>query len=357
MQKIIHIDCDCFYASVEMRDDPSLRNLPIAIGGESDRRGVIATCNYQAREYGVHSAMASANARRLCPGLILIHPKMDKYREASQQIRRIFFDYTDLVEPLSQDEAFLDVSDCQRCHGSATLIAREIRQRIQAEVGVTASAGVAPNKFLAKVASDWRKPDNQTVITPDDIADFVYRLPVHKIFGVGKVTAAKLKRMGIVTCGDIQRRELLDLVDRFGIFGQRLYQLSRGEDNRPVKPHQRRKSLSVEHTYPEDLPDVERCMVKLPELLVELKGRLRRVDDSYLITKQFVKIKYNDFSTTTLERSSDKTLSLESFQVLLAEAFPRGDRPVRLLGLGVRFVDLNSDQTFVQLELFGAISH
>ena len=352
MRKIIHIDCDCFYASVEMRDDPSLRELPIAIGGESDRRGVIATCNYHAREYGVRSAMPTAHARRLCPGLILIPPKMDKYREAAQCIRKIFFEYTDLVEPLSLDEAFLDVSDCRQCRGSATLIAGEIRQRIEQQVGVTASAGVAPNKFLAKIASDWRKPDQQTVIAPDEVAAFVYRLPVSKIFGVGKVTAAKLERMGIVTCGDLQQRELLELVERFGVFGQRLHQLSRGEDNRPVKPHRRRKSLSVEHTYTKDLPDVGSCVAKLPELLVELKGRLRRVDDSYLITKQFVKIKYDDFTTTTLERNSDKTLSLESYRALLEQAYPRGNRPVRLLGLGVRFVDLNSDQTFVQLELF-----
>ena len=356
MRKIIHIDCDCFYASVEMRDDPSLRELPLAIGGESDRRGVIATCNYPAREYGVRSAMATAHARRLCPGLILIAPQMDKYRDAARQIRKIFFDYTDLVEPLSQDEAFLDLSDCRQCRGSATLIARQIRRRIEAEVGVTASAGVAPNKFLAKIASDWRKPDNQFVITPGEVADFVYRLPVSKIYGVGKVTAGKLQQMGIVTCGDLQKRELLELVEQFGVFGQRLYQLSRGEDNRPVKPRRRRKSLSVEHTYPQDLPDLAACLAKLPELLVELKGRLRRVDDSYLVTKQFVKIKYGDFTATTLERSGDKTLSLASYRALLEEAFPRGNRAVRLLGLGVRFVDLSTDPALVQLELFPPVS-
>ena len=355
MRKIIHIDCDSFYASVEMRDDLSLRDYPIAIGGESDRRGVVATCNYLAREYGVCSAMATSRARRLCPGLILIPPQMDKYREASRQIRKIFFEYTELVEPLSQDEAFLGVSDSEHCRGSATLIAGEIRQRIEREVGVTASAGVAPNKFLAKVASDWRKPNGQTVITPADVDAFVHQLPVNRIFGVGKVTAVKLERMGIITCGELQQRTLLELVDRFGVFGQRLYQLSRGEDSRPVKPHRRRKSLSVEHTYPKDLPDIASCVAKLPELLVELKGRLRRVDDSYLIIKQFVKIKYDDFVSTTLERSNDKALSQQSFQLLLEEAFPRGNRPVRLLGLGVRFVDLstdNSDQDFVQLELF-----
>lgn len=352
MRKIIHIDCDCFYASVEVRDDPSLRSLPIAIGGQSDRRGVIATCNYPAREYGVRSAMATAHAKRLCPGLVMVPPSMEKYREAAHQIRRIFFDYTELVEPLSLDEAFLDVSDSEHCKGSATLIAREIRERIYREVGVTASAGIAPNKFLAKVASDWQKPNGQFVITPKDVAGFVEQLPVNKISGVGKVTTAKLNRLGVQTCGDLQQLPLTELVEKFGVFGQRLYQLSRGEDDRPVKSHRRRKSLSVEHTYPIDLPDIEGCIAQLPALLVELKGRLRRVDESYLVTKQFVKIKYNDFTSTTLERACDKSLSRDSYQALLEEAFPRGNKPVRLLGLGVRFVDLASDQMGVQLELF-----
>ncbi|MGS2722530.1 DNA polymerase IV [Porticoccus sp. GXU_MW_L64] len=351
MRKIIHIDCDCFYASVEMRDDPSLRDLPIAIGGQSDRRGVIATCNYPAREYGVRSAMASAHARRLCPGLILIPPHMDKYRQAAQQIRKIFFSYTELVEPLSQDEAFLDVSDCQQCRGSATLIAQQIRQRIVDEVGVTASAGIAPNKFLAKIASDWHKPNGQLVITPDEVADFVHRLPVNKIFGVGKVTAKKLERMGILTCADLQRHDLTTLVEAFGVFGQRLHQLSRGEDERPVKPHRRRKSLSVEHTYAADLPDTKSCVNKLPELLVELKGRLRPVDDSYQVVRQFVKVKFNDFTVTTLERANDPKLTLDSFAVLLHEAFARGNRPVRLLGIGVRFVDTQPERDFIQLDL------
>ncbi len=352
MQKIIHIDCDSFYASVEMRDDPLLRDLPIAVGGASDRRGVVATCNYVAREYGVRSAMPTAHARRLCPGLVTIPPNMEKYRQAAQQIRRIFFEYTELVEPLSLDEAFLDVSNCEQCKGSATLIAREIRSRIQQQVGVTASAGIAPNKFLAKIASDWRKPNGQFVITPDQVQDFVRELPVKKIFGVGKVTAARLERLGIATCADLQLLDLVVLVEKFGVFGQHLFALSRGEDTRPVKPHRRRKSLSVENTYATDLPDLDSCLAKLPQLLVEMKGRLRRVDDSYLVTKQFVKIKFSDFSTTTIERSSEKSLSLDSYRELCKEAFSRGKQPVRLLGLGVRFIDLNTDQQGVQLDLF-----
>ena len=194
-----------------MRDDPSLLHLPIAIGGKSDRRGVIATCNYKARQFGVHSAMPTGHALRLCPDLVVIPGTMAKYREAAQQIRQIFYRYTDKVEPLSLDEAYLDVTDCNECQGSATLIAQQIRQQIATEVGVTASAGIAPNKFLAKVASDLNKPDGQFVITPDDIDEFVEKLEVKRIFGVGKVTNEKLRRLGIITCGDLQQRDLVEL--------------------------------------------------------------------------------------------------------------------------------------------------
>ena len=203
MRKIIHCDCDCFYAAVEMRDDPSLRDLPIAIGGKSDRRGVVATCNYRAREYGVRSAMPTGQALKLCPDLVVVPGTMAKYREAAQQIRQIFYRYTDKVEPLSLDEAYLDVTDCTECQGSATLIAQEIREVIAREVGVTASAGIAPNKFLAKVASDLNKPDGQYVITPPEIDAFVETLKVKRISGVGKVTNEKLRRLGIETCGDL----------------------------------------------------------------------------------------------------------------------------------------------------------
>ena len=199
-RKIIHCDCDCFYASVEIRDDPSLAGLPVAVGGSPERRGVITTCNYVAREYGVHSAMPSAHARRLCPGLVILPPDFDKYRAASRQIRQIFYDYTDLVEPLSLDEAFLDVSAASACHGSATLIARDIRRRVRAEVGITISAGVAPNKFLAKVASDWNKPDGDFVVLPEQVDAFVAALPVRRISGVGKATAERLSGMGVSIC-------------------------------------------------------------------------------------------------------------------------------------------------------------
>jgi DNA polymerase-4 len=351
-RKIIHCDCDCFYAAVEMRDDPSLRSYPIAIGGKSDRRGVVATCNYKAREYGVRSAMPTGQALKLCPDLVVVPGTMAKYREASMKIRQIFYRYTDKVEPLSLDEAFLDVTDCTQCSGSATLIAQEIRRTIAEEVGVTESAGVASNKFLAKVASDLNKPDGQYVITPQNIAAFVQQLEVKRINGVGKVTNEKLLRLGVKTCGDLQRFELLDLVDKFGVFGKRLHDLCRGIDNRPVNANSRRKSLSVERTYSGDLADQAACMLKLPELLLELRSRLRQVHSDYIVTKQFLKIKFNDFTSTTLERAMTEGLPLESFEALFDEAWQRGARPVRLMGLGVRFIDSGEPGRALQLDLF-----
>ena len=352
IRKIIHCDCDCFYAAVEMRDDPSLRQYPIAIGGKSDRRGVVATCNYKAREYGVRSAMPTGQALKLCPDLVVVPGTMAKYREASMKIRQIFYRYTDKVEPLSLDEAFLDVTECTQCSGSATLIAEEIRRTIAEEVGVTASAGVASNKFLAKVASDLNKPDGQYVITPQNIAAFVKQLEVKRINGVGKVTNEKLSRLGVKTCVDLQAFELLDLVDKFGVFGKRLHDLCRGIDNRPVNANSRRKSLSVERTYSGDLADQPACMLKLPELLLELRSRLRKVDSDYIVTKQFLKIKFNDFTSTTLERAATDSLPLESFEGLFDEAWQRGARPVRLMGLGVRFIDAGEPGRALQLDLF-----
>ena len=335
-----------------MRDDPSLRDLPIAIGGKSDRRGVVATCNYKAREYGVRSAMPTGQALRLCPDLVVVPGTMSKYQTAAQHIREIFYRYTDKVEPLSLDEAYLDVTDCNECQGSATLIAQEIRQVIAREVGVTASAGVAPNKFLAKVASDLNKPDGQYVITPSEVDAFVVRLDVKCLFGVGKVTSDRLWRLGIATCGDLRQRSVVELVEYFGVFGRRLHDLSFGRDDREVKSDSRRKSLSVERTYSDDLADLPAILRKLPDLLVELRSRLRRVDADYLVIKQVVKIKFHDFTITTVERQVVKGLPIEAFEELCIQAWERGGRPVRLIGVGVRFLDTRDEGRAVQLELF-----
>lgn len=351
-RKIIHCDCDSFFASVEMRDDPSLRSLPIAVGGASDRRGVIATCNYLAREYGVRSAMPTAHARRLCPDLVLLPPRFDAYREASKQIRRIFFDYTDLVQPLSLDEAFLDVSDSDHCRGSATLIAEEIRQRISDEVGVTASAGIAPNKFLAKIASDLNKPNGQFVIRPQQVEEFVISLPVSKIFGVGKVTADRMQRMGIKTCADLRHYSLASLIHEFGKFGHRLYELCRGIDHRPVSVDDQRKSVSVEQTYPADLPSLDDCLHHLDELLVDLRARVLNLSSRYLPVRVFVKLKFDDFEITTLERALNQLLTRQLLEPLLTEAWQRRQRPVRLLGIGVKLFDQQAPGVMEQLPLF-----
>jgi DNA polymerase-4 len=351
MRKIIHCDADCFYASVEMRDDPSLRDRPIAVGGSSDRRGVISTCNYEARKFGVHSAMPSSTAKRLCPDLIILPGRMEVYKDVSQHMRHIFYDYTELVEPLSLDEAFLDVSDSSLHHGSATLIAKEIRQRVKNELGITISAGIAPNKFLAKVASDWNKPDGQFVIPPADVQAFVTKLPVKKIYGVGKAMAAKLAEINIFTCEDIQKFSVFELSQRFGVMGSRLYNLSRGIDDREVTVGRRRKSLSVENTFTHDLRDIDRCLNELPLLAQQLVTRLRRVEDDYKVVKLFVKIKFNDFTSTTIERSKS-SVSLVDLQELCKEAYARKNMPVRLLGVGVSFIDLREDQAFFQLDLF-----
>ena len=219
-------------------------------------------------------------------------------------------------------------------------------------MGVTASAGIAPNKFLAKVASDLNKPDGQYVITPPEIDAFVEKLKVKRIFGVGKVTNEKLRRLGIETCGDLQQRPLLELVDKFGVFGKRLHDLSFGRDNREVNASSRRKSLSVERTYSDDLADQAACLQKLPDLLLELRSRLRRIDSDYLVTKQLIKMKFSDFTSTTVERQVVKDLPIESFEDLCLQAWERGGRSVRLLGLGVRFVDTRDEGRAVQLDLF-----
>jgi DNA polymerase IV len=334
-RKIIHCDCDCFYASVEMRDDPSLRGRPLAVGGQPEQRGVVATCNYEARHYGVHSAMSSALALRKCPDLLIIPPAMEKYRIASRQIMAIYRDYTAEVEPLSLDEAYLDVTHTDRCKGSATLMANEIRERVRETVGVTVSAGIAPNKFVAKIASDWNKPDGLYVVRPHQVDAFVAALPVRKIFGVGKVTAAKLEKLGLVTCEQLRAWPLVDLHRQFGVFGTRLFELSRGLDERPVRSHQERKSISVETTYVTDLRTLEECTAELTRLAGQLDARIERAQAAAEVRKLFVKIRFADFQRTTVECVGTVT-HLPTLLALLEKGLIRRDRSVRLLGVGVR---------------------
>lgn len=355
VRKIIHCDCDCFYASVETRDNPALAGKPVAVGGRAEKRGVIATCNYEARAFGVHSAMSTARALQLCPQLILLPPDFERYRAASRQILAIYRDYTPLVEPLSLDEAYLDVTGVDRCQGSATLMAQEIRARIRAEVGITASAGIAPNKFLAKVASDWNKPDGQFVVRPQDVDAFVAVLPVNKIFGVGKVTAAKLNRLGAHTCGDLRAWDLAELTREFGSFGAGLHRLCRGIDNREVKPDRIRKSLSVETTYATDLSDLAACQAALPALIEEFGRRFERAREVRPVHKAVVKIKFADFSQTTVECVANAP-DAAVWQGLLAEGHARRGLPVRLLGVGVRFAEgAEAEKEARQIGLFGEL--
>jgi DNA polymerase-4 len=354
MRKIIHCDADCFFVALEVRDDPDLRGLPVAVGGDPGRRGVISTCSYEARAFGVRSAMASAHAKRLCPQLIILSHSMAKYREASMVMRRIFSDYTDVIEPLSMDEAYLDVTATHHCLGSATLIAKDIRRRIYQDVGITVSAGVAVNKFLAKVASDWQKPDGLTVVEPDRMRFFLKHLPVTSIPGVGPAAAKKFYARGIVTCHDLQQVDATELSQLFGQFGERLYHLSRGDDDRPVKAREQRKSLSVEHTLSRDLQSVEQCYPLLSQLLTTLSGRLATIDQPRLVNKCFIKITFADFEKTTLETSVN-ALSMVLCRQLLSQAWQRYQKPIRLLGLGVRFVDTVAVEPS-QLSLFGTVA-
>ena len=349
-RKIIHCDCDCFYAAVEMRDDPSLAAKPVAVGGRAESRGVIAASNYPARAYGVRSAMPTAHALRLCPQLVLLPPDFVRYRAASRQILAIYRDYTPLVEPLSLDEAYLDVTGVDRCAGSATRMAEQIRARVRAEVGLTVSAGVAPNKFIAKIASDWNKPDGLFVVAPEAVDAFVVALPVSRLFGVGKVTAARLEALGVHTCGELRAFDQLTLVRHFGRFGVALYRMCRGEDRRAVQPNRIRKSLSVEATFADDLADVATCQAALAALLDELTVRRTRTLEPGPVHKLFVKARFDDFSHTTVECVAEEPWALR-WDSLLREAFGRRQRPVRLLGVGVRYLPPQAGAG-VQLDMF-----
>lgn len=332
---------DCFYAAIEQRENPALAGRPVAVGGGS-RRGVVCTCSYEAREFGVRSAMPGFKALELCPHLIFLPVRFDLYRAESDRIKKILHDYTALVEPLSLDEAYLDVTGADRY---AWEIAREIRSRIKEETGLTASAGVAPNKMLAKIASDWRKPDGQFAITPDQIEDFVRELPVEKVWGIGPKTSAKFRAAGIFTCGDLQKTSLSELIRQHGKWGEELYHLCRGRDERPVVPGRVRKSLSNERTYPENLGNLAACQQALKELIQELKADLDAKAQSRPLAKAFVKVKFADFTQTTREGLT-RDVSEPFYLELLEAAWHRGEgKGVRLLGAGVRFADESRSAT------------
>ncbi len=351
-RKIIHIDQDCFYAAVEIRDNPRLKGKPVAVGGRAEGRGVLTTANYEARKYGVKSAMPTSRAVKICPQLILVPINFSKYRAESQKIRSIFKQFTDKIQPLSLDEAYLDVTHCKQFDGSATLIAKEIRRLIFEKTRLTASAGIAENKFLAKVASDWNKPNGQLTIHPSRTLEFVTALPVNKIPGVGKVTTKKMHNLGIKTCADLQRMSAEQLSYHFGSWGLRLYDICRGIDHREVKQREKSKSLSVENTYGKDLNSLTDCQKKLLQLFRELEERLENSKKDYVINSLVVKVKFFDFTQTTLERSKYKIPNLEHYTEMLTDAYYRESKPVRLIGLGVKFESKKSPKKTAQLDLF-----
>ncbi len=339
-RKIIHVDMDAFYASVEQRDNPELRGRPVAVGGGV--RGVVTAASYEARKYGVRSAMPSVTARRRCPGLVFVKPRFDAYREVSHQIRAIFADYTPLVEPLSLDEAYLDVTEDLKGIGIATVIAEEIRARIRAETGLTASAGVSYNKFLAKLASDQNKPDGLCVITPAKGEAFVAGLPVKRFHGIGPKTAEKMARLGIVTGADLRAQSLAFLQHHFGSSGPYYHDLARGICHRQVRADRPYKSVSAEDTFLEDLSDPDALLAELDRI-----GRhvwTKRVVGKGLSGRTVnLKVKYADFQIITRARSLDRPVSgeaefLEIGAVLLRSLLPPV-KSIRLLGLGLSGLD------------------
>ena len=351
LRKIIHIDMDAFFASVEQRDNPKLRGKPVVVGGQPDSRGVVAAASYEVRAFGVHSAMPCAQAYRLCNDTIFVRPRFDVYREVSDQVRTIFSDYTDLVEPLSLDEAYLDVSEHAQLKsmasatgildGSATAIANEIRARIFNELELTSSAGISYNKFLAKIASDINKPNGFFVIKPEDALAFIGRLPVKKINGVGAVTEKKMHTQGIYLGADLRRKSLLELQQLFGKSGQHFHNIARGIDERPVKSARKRKSLGSERTFSEDLVDLNVISARLKELA---KGLSRTMLDRGLKIKTItIKLKYSSFvqvtRSKTLDRYVDSLTSLEETFKQLLETTEAGTTPIRLLGLSVSNFD------------------
>ena len=340
-RKIIHVDMDAFYASVEQMDNPRLKGLPLAVGG-SENRGVVAAASYEARKFGVRSAMSGKQAAQNCPGLIFVPPRFDRYKEISLKIRAIFFEYTDLVEPLSLDEAYLDVTFNKKGNPSASLIAQEIRQRIYNEVGLTASAGISINKFVAKIASDYNKPNGQKTVNPDEVVAFLENLEIKKFYGIGKVTKEKMYQNGIFTGFDLKQKTIEFLETNFGKSGIHYYNIVRGIHNSEVQPNRISKSVAAEHTFAENLTSEIFMTQKLEQIAAELEKRLRKHNISGKTVT--LKIKFSDFSTQTRSKTlpyfiADKGLLFETAKELLYQN--KMKESVRLLGISLN--NLNTE--------------
>lgn len=354
MTKIIHIDMDCFYAAIEMRERPELRGKPMAVGYSHLNRGVLTTANYEARKFGVKSAMPTKTAVKLCPHLIMVEPRFELYSEESGQLRDIFSKYTSRIEPIALDEAYLDVTEnLIAFQGSATLLAQALQREIFSSRQLTASAGVAPNKFLAKVASDWNKPAGLTVISDRQVMEFVKKLSVRSIPGVGPKNFAKLEQAGLLTCEDVQKIELFELKRKFGSFGVDLYFLSRGIDERPVESERPRRSLSVENTFEKDLVSWHQVSDEIDKIYDELVSRLEELETAHY-SSLFIKVKTAQFKVFTREEKWTGRLNKNIFFSLFKKWQEPLSTPLRLIGMGVRFRQgdkLHTDGNQLELNL------
>lgn len=346
-RKIIHVDMDAFYASVEQMDHPELKGKPLAVGG-SEVRGVVSAASYEARKFGVRSAMSGVQAKRNCPELVFVKPRFDRYKEISNKIRKIFHEYTDLVEPLSLDEAYLDVTQNKKGNPSASLIAQEIRKRIFEEVGLTASAGISVNKFVAKIASDYNKPNGQKTVSPEEVEAFLEQLDIKKFYGIGKVTRERMYHLGIFTGKDLKSKSKEFLEEHFSKSGLHFYNIVRGIHNSAVKPNRIAKSVAAEHTFDENLTSEIFMLERLERIADELEKRLKK----YNISGKTVtlKIKYSDFTTQTRSKTlpyfiSDKGLLLEAAKELLYQE--RMKESVRLLGISLNNLNTEIKKTVV----------
>jgi DNA polymerase-4 len=350
-RKIIHVDMDAFYASVEQLDNPDLRGKPVAVGG-SEKRGVVSAASYEAREFGVKSAMSGMLAKQKCPHIIFVPPRFDRYKEVSSKIREIFYDYTDLVEPLSLDEAYLDVTVNKKGNPSASLIAQEIRNRIWEELELRASAGISINKFLAKVASDINKPNGQKTIPPEEVISFLESLPVNKFYGVGKVTAAKMHNLGIFTGNDLKQKSLVELTKLFGKSGSSYYNIVRGIHHSAVKPNRTRKSIAAERTFSDNISSEVFMLEKLNKIAEELERRMMRSNTKGKTVT--LKIKYSDFTQQTRSKTiSEYIQKREEFMPIVKELLYQEQmkNSVRLLGISFGNLDTEKKEpVWVQLK-------
>ena len=349
-RKIIHIDMDSFFASIEIRDNPNLQNKPVAVGGKANERGVLTTCNYLARKYGLHSAMSSKKAIQLCKDLIIIPVDITKYRKISKEIFKIFKCYSRKIEPVSIDEAFLDVSESGYCQGDPEEMAKQIRSCIKADFGITASAGISSNKLIAKICSDWKKPDNQFSICDDEIQDFIKTVSLKSIPGIGRVNFKKCKTLNMTSCSDMQKISKDELIKIFGSYGYTLFNLVRGIDNREIETNRTRKSISVEDTFLHDLNDTTLCIQQISILYTKLIERCKSSNvNTNDVREIFLKIKFNDFETITRQRKSLK-IELNEFKNLFDSNIVKIVKPIRLLGIGFRLNDKKEESS--QYDIF-----